>query len=35
MKTLNIYWLAIKYWFQGDNWTDTKIYATRLVNGFR
>lgn len=32
---MRIFTLAVKYWLQGDNWTDAKEYATALVKGFR
>jgi len=35
MDTLDIYYLAIKYWLQGDNWQDAKEYAEAIVKGFR
>lgn len=35
MKTIEVYLLAIKYWFQGDDWDGAVIYAKRIVNGFR
>jgi len=35
MKTIRIYILTIKYYFQGDKWKCAKKYATRLVKGFK
>jgi len=29
-----IYILAIKYWLQGDKWSDAVEYATAIVRGF-
>jgi len=34
-KKIKIYILAIKYWFQGDPWTEAIKYAEALVHGFK
>jgi hypothetical protein len=28
------YFLAIKYWLQGDTWQFAKEYAASIINGF-
>ena len=35
MKLFSIYWLAIKYWAQGDDWEEAVTYAKFIVNGFK
>jgi hypothetical protein len=35
MKTFDVYFLAAKYWIQGQDWGDAVIFAKRIVNGFR
>ena len=32
---LRIYWLAIKYWIQGDSWRKAVEYATVMVKHWR
>lgn len=35
---LDFYWkyyLAIKYWFQGDSWSDAIYLADYIVKGFK
>jgi len=34
-NTIRIYALAIKYWFQGDDWPKAVEYATALVKGWK
>jgi hypothetical protein len=34
-KQLNVYWLAIKYTWQGDDWIFAQEYALSLVKGFK
>jgi len=34
-KKLDMYILAIKYYLQGDTWEDAKIFAKRIVGGFK
>jgi hypothetical protein len=31
MKKIRVYALAVKYWFQGDDWKFAKEYAESLV----
>ena len=35
MENLRIFWLAVKYWLQGDEWTFAVEYATSLVKGWK
>jgi len=35
MDKIRIYTLAIKYYFNGDDWEFAVEYATRLVEGFK
>jgi hypothetical protein len=35
LDTFWIYWLACKYYLQGDSWKDAKEYATAIVKGFK
>ena len=35
MNKIRIYILAIKYYFNGDNWESAVEFATRLVKGFK
>ncbi len=35
IKKLTIYYLAIKYWYCGDDWEYAKEFARFVVNGFR
>lgn len=30
-----IFFLALKYWLQGDDWEFAKDYATSIVKGFK
>lgn len=32
---LRIFFLAIKYWLQGDKWDFAKDYASSIVKGFK
>lgn len=32
---LRIYFLAVKYWLQGDMWIDAVEYARAIVRGFK
>lgn len=32
---LRIYWLAVKYWRQGDSWKKAVEFATALVKNWR
>jgi hypothetical protein len=34
MKTIQTLILAIKYWFQGDEWRDAVEYAEAIVRGW-
>ena len=34
MDYIRIYYLAIKYWFQGDDWKGAVSYATLIVKGW-
>jgi len=34
-KTLSVYFLAIKYWLQGDEWGLALEYARTIVKGFK
>ena len=34
-KQLSIYWLAVKYVWQGDDWIFAQEYALSLVKGFK
>ena len=34
-KTIQIYALAIKYWFSGDTWEDSVKFAKFIVNGWK
>ena len=35
MDKIRIYILAIKYYFNGDNWEFAIDYAKRIINGFK
>jgi hypothetical protein len=35
MKQITMYFLAAKYWGQGDDWISAKDYARAIVFGFR
>jgi len=35
MKKIRIYFLAVKYWAQGDSWKFAKKYAEYLVRGWK
>lgn len=32
---MRTYFLAIKYWLQGDDWDDAMAFAKRITEGFR
>jgi len=34
-KKIDIFFLSIKYWFQGDTWKEAKEFAIALVEGFK
>jgi len=34
-KKIDIFFLSIKYWLQGDTWKFAKEYATAIVEGFK
>ena len=29
-----LYWLALNYWLDGDDWCDAVMFARRIVEGF-
>lgn len=35
MRKLDMYCLAVKYYFQGDSWKDAVGYAKALTMGFK
>lgn len=35
IRKLDMYFLAVKYYFQGDSWKDAVTYAKTLTHGFR
>jgi hypothetical protein len=35
MKPIYVYFYAVKYWAQGDEWDEAVSYAKRIVYGFR
>lgn len=35
IKLIDTYRLAIRYWLEGDDWTEAVTYAKRIVYGFR
>jgi len=35
IKKIRIYFLAVKYWLQGDTWDDAVEYAMVIVKGFK
>lgn len=34
-KKFDIYFLGVKYWFQGQDWKEAKEYAEALVMGWQ
>lgn len=32
---ITIYRLALRYWFQGDDWKDAVLFARAIVENFR
>lgn len=35
MKKFDMYRYAIRYWMEGDEWTDAKQLAYQIVYGFK
>jgi len=34
IEAIDVLWLTIKYWFQGQPWGDAKIVAENIVRGW-